>query len=457
MIQFNSDFGSAGSHLEILNYKVEVSTISTLSDVVDWRLCLGCGACAYICPEDKVSLYDFLDEGIRPVLRSDDCSGCTLCVEVCPGVQSDFRFDAPPPSPSEFAGDFAKEWGPVVAMWEGHAADPDFRFKGSSGGVLTALAAYCQEVEGMYGTLQITQNPDDPVTNYTRLSRSRQELLSATGSRYSPASVCNGLGLVEEAPAPCVVIGKPSEIAALRNASRLRPQLEKNVGVSLTFFCAETPSTRGTTDLVREMGADPDALSSLRYRGLGWPGFFAPIRKGETEPAATMTYSESWEVLQAYRPWAIQLWPDGSGELADISCGDPWYEQPDGQNPGGSLVVARTERGRKIVEGAIESGYLQLTAAEAWKLEKSQGGLLKRRGAVWGRRLASKMCGLPITRLPGLDLRHAWRALSFKEKVKATFGTIRRLIARGLYRPSRLDISQARPVTEPQPGTPETS
>jgi len=421
--------------------------IQQLSDVVDWRLCLGCGACAYICPEEKVSLLDFLDEGIRPVVRDMDCGGCRDCLEVCPGVESQLRLE--PGGAEGFGPAFEREWGSIVAMWEGHATDPDLRLSGASGGALTALAAYCQEELGMYGTLEIGQHDEEPVRNRTRLSRTREELLAATGSRYSPASVCNGLDLVEQASAPCVVVGKPSEIAAVRNASRMRPTLAEKVGVTLSFFCAETPSTNGTMTLVREMGADPSDLSELRYRGFGWPGFFAPTQRGEQKPRATMTYRESWAFLQAFRPWVTQLWPDGTGEAADISCGDPWYEEPDGKNPGFSLVVARTERGREIVEGAIEAGYLQLSPAEAWKLERSQAGLATRRGAMWGRRWVSRVVGLPVTRLPGVDLRPNWRRLSFGEKLRATLGTLRRILVRGLLGPTRLDPKKARPVPAP--------
>jgi coenzyme F420 hydrogenase subunit beta len=89
-----------------------------------------------------------------------------------------------------------------------------------------------------------------------------------------------------------------------------------------------------------------------------------------------MSYRESWGFLQSYRPWSVQMWPDGTGELADISCGDPWYEEPDGRNPGFSLVVARTERGKQMVESAMRDGYLELKPAEPWKLTKSQQGLL---------------------------------------------------------------------------------
>lgn len=396
-------------------------------------MCLGCGACAYICPDDRVSLRDFFEEGIRPVVDAGDCSGCSACVDVCPAVHSDFR-------------GLEGEWGPIVEMWEGFASDAEIRFKGSSGGVLTAIGAYCVEVLGMAGVLHIGQDVEDPMRNRTRLSRSRNELLSASGSRYSPASVCNGLDLVEQADAPCAVIGKPSEISAVVNARRLRPKLDQRVGVMLSFFCAESPSTGGTAALLDKMKVAPSSLGDLRYRGHGWPGHFAPTRRGENVPCEKMTYQESWAFLQAHRPWSVQMWPDGSGELADISGGDPWYEKPDGKNPGSSLVVARTARGREIVRGAVEAGYLILTPAEMWKLDRSQSGLLKKKGAVWGRLLAMRAIGLPTPTFNGLRLFNLWWKLSLNEKLRSTLGTLRRCITRGLYKRLRLNHAASVPV-----------
>ena len=145
----------------------------------------------------------------------------------------------------------------------------------------------------------------------------------------------------------------------------------------------------------------------------------------------------------------MSLWPDSIGELADITCGDPWYAEPDGMNPGFSLVVARTERGREIIQGAMDAAFLTLEPAERWKLVKSQSGLVEKKGAVWGRRLASRLFGLPVTRLEGLSLWKFWKLLSLKHKLQSTLGTIRRIVTRRFYRPAKLNSVGSVPVRPP--------
>lgn len=359
---------------------------------------------------------------------------------MCPAVRTDFgaprtgaRADAEPGD-----RDFRNEWGAVLEVWEGHAADAAIRFKGSSGGVLTALAAYCLEHGDMHGVLHIGQDPADPIRNRTQLSRTREELVAATGSRYSPASVCDHLEWVEHATGPCVIIGKPAEMSAVANARKLRPALDRNIGLTLSFFCAESPSTAGTTELLSKMGVSPESVTDLRYRGNGWPGYFAPSQGGSPSPSGTLSYRESWSFLQAYRPWSVQLWPDGGGELADISCGDPWYVEPDGVNPGSSLVVVRTQRGKTILRDAIDAGYLSLQRAEEWKLTRSQHGLLEKKGAVWGRLLAMRLCGLPVPNYVGSSLFQCWLRLPLTQQLRSVLGTVRRVMTRRLYEPLTL-------------------
>ena len=80
------------------------------------------------------------------------------------------------------------EVGFALEIWEGYAADPEIRRQGSSGGLLSALALYCLEKEGMGFVLHTGMDETKPWTNKTVQSRDRSEILARTGSRYAPAS-----------------------------------------------------------------------------------------------------------------------------------------------------------------------------------------------------------------------------------------------------------------------------
>jgi coenzyme F420 hydrogenase subunit beta len=420
--------------------------IHTVADVAKWRMCLGCGACAYICPKQNVRLTDVPDEGIRPTVPDPgQCGGCQDCLDVCPGYENDHSSLYRQPG---IVPELTQYCGPVMAIYEGHACDPEIRSAGSSGGAITALALYCLEQGGMHGALHIGMDPDDALRNRTRMSLNRADLVRVTGSRYAPASACDRLDLIESAPAPCVFIGQPSEVTALRKAQRLRPALNRKVGVAISFFCAGSPSSRGTRELLRRLGIDPTQVRDLRYRGNGWPGNFAVTRAGEASPAREMTYQESWGFLQAYRPFSTHLCPDGTGEDADITCGDPWYREVQPGEAGSSLVVARTERGRTLVREAMAAGYLALTPAEPRKLMDSQRNLFEKRGAVWGRVMTLRSCGLPVTRLKGFGLFRNWRRLPWRAKLRSTLGTLRRIVMRGYFKPLRLGGQGATRIPE---------
>jgi coenzyme F420 hydrogenase subunit beta len=424
-----------------------MKAITNVSEIANWRLCLGCGACAYICPEKKITLVDFIEEGVRPVIRAGACGTCSACLDVCPGYENDHRQINVRPG---ILPELAKSWGPVLEVWEGHAADMEIRMAGSSGGLLTALCLYCLERKQMHGVVHIGGDPENPLRNKTALSRSRQDLLDKTGSRYAPASACDRLDLIESAPGPCVFVGQPSEVTALAKAEKIRPQLKDKVGLSISFFCAGSPATLGTLNLLKSMGIDAAQVKEIRYRGNGWPGMFAVTLKGQSAPAFQKTYAESWGFLQAYRPFSVHLFPDGTGEDADISCGDPWYRPVRDEEPGSSLVIVRTERGREIVRGAMASGYVCLEQAESHKLKSSQQNLLAKRGAIWGRILMLRVFGLPVTRLRGFSLFDHWRLLSLNDKLRSTLGTARRIITRKLFRPLKLEPKDLHPSNPPK-------
>jgi len=397
-------------------------------------------------------MQEVLAEGYRPAFDGQAAPQSAHSLQVCPAVQTRAPASV---GKEQLVGVNASAWGSVLELWEGHASDPEIRFQGSSGGVLSALSLFCLESKGFHGVLHIGQDPEDPLHNRTSLSRSRSNLLQKTGSRYAPAAACDRLDLIENAPAPCVFIGQPSEVCALQRVRALRPALDSKVGLTLSFFCAGSPARLGTIKLLEKLGIDPEQVGDLRYRGRGWPGMFSVTLKGETRPTRQITYAESWGFVQAYRPWSVQLWPDGTGEWADISCGDAWHRTPQPGDLGSSLILIRTERGRAIFREAVAAGYVEVKPATPEMLAHAAAGLLRKKRAIWGRLATMRLFGLPAPRHRGQHLFRLWLGLSLKEKLRSTFGTARRIIQRKYWQPLELQFSSepahdtGRPVHEP--------
>jgi coenzyme F420 hydrogenase subunit beta len=358
----------------------------------------------------------------------------TRALLACPGVGLEHG-DTPPDSIVSLRA----AWGPVLEVWEGHAVDGAIRFAGSSGGAATALALSAIEAEDHHGALHIRAREDAPILNETVLSTDRAALLSGSGSRYAPASPCDGLHLIRDAPGPCVFIGKPCDVAATSRARRVDPLLDAKLGLTVAIFCAGTPTLRGTLAMLEAMGVDdPAAVTSLRYRGNGWPGDAHAREDGPSGHAreSRLTYDESWgDILQQHRQWRCYVCVDHTGEFADIAVGDPWYRDPELDELGSNLILVRTERGRRALAAAMEHGYIAARPVGPEYVPASQPGLRRVRGAVWGRVVTSRLLGIPAPIYRRMPTFRAWLLeLTVRERLQSTVGLVRRIRRRGLWR-----------------------
>jgi coenzyme F420 hydrogenase subunit beta len=407
-----------------------IRRISTLKDVVDWELCTGCGACYYRCGKAGVTLVNVEGVGIRPRFDSSQCASFTGCLSTCPGYQVEAGLAAGPLA-KKSEGDYS--FGPALEIWEGYACDPEIRFRASSGGILSALALYCLEREKMEFVLHTAMDESKPWTNKTVQSTTRSEILARTGSRYAPASPCEGLGAIEESGRPCVFIGKPCDASAVAMLRKERPALDQRLGLVLAFFCAGTPSTRGTLNLLKSLEVAPEETKALRYRGEGWPGKFK-VLSGNPGKEKSLSYPEAWGQLISYRPWRCHLCPDGLGRVADISCGDAWREAADDGDVGRSLVLVRTPRGQEILRRAVAAKYVELTPSGQAQVFAAQPNLIERRAEILGRLLVMRLLFVPTPRLIGFSLLRGWIRLPLFKKIRTVARTARRFWRRGWRR-----------------------
>jgi coenzyme F420 hydrogenase subunit beta len=389
-------------------------------------------------------MVDTVEHGKRPLIaEGTDKETARALIATCPGRS----IDAAPATGAAGAKSYEHAaWGPVLEVWEGHATDPELRHHGSSGGVVSALSLFCMEEKGYPGAVQVRARSDQPLLNESVISRSRSDVLASTASRYAPASPCERLADLSASRQPHVFVGKPCDVAGAACFAARDAASSSGIGLSISIFCAGTPSLAGTRELLAHLGVEQhDEVLEVRYRGRGWPGRmsvrFRSTSTGEIRTAST-SYEEGWgDILQKHTQWRCRVCADHIGEYADLSIGDPWYRPVAEGDPGQSLIVVRTDRGRQVLREAVEAGVLHLEPRTLETLAASQPNLERTRGAVFARCLTARLAGAAAPRYRDAALHRVWwRALSPTAKLKSFAGTMKRILIKGLYRKERAEI-----------------
>ncbi|SLN67445.1 coenzyme F420-reducing hydrogenase subunit beta [Falsiruegeria litorea R37] len=411
-----------------------------ISTIVAKNLCTGCGACAGVFPS-AIQMFEDPVNGRRPVVENSirGKRAAEAAVAVCGGATGDW-------SDLQCQDDIDADWGPVSSVWQGWAADPEVRQSGSSGGAVTALALFALETAQADGVAHIAARPDDPRLNQAVISRDRAGLMRGTGSRYAQASPAEAIKEIAAGTDRVVFVGKPCDVASVKRVSQTQPSLGDQIPLTISIFCAGAPNLQATDRLLDRLEVPKQArLVDLRYRGNGWPGRMQATWVGEDGTEQTsegISYAEGWgKILQSERRWRCRMCADHTGALADISVGDPWHTPPADQSEAGqSLIVARTEKGQKLIQDAIRTGVLIATPQSRDVIERAQPNLKNNHGAVWGRTLAMRAVGLPAPKTKGQRLFELWLGLSTKQKVQSVLGTWKRILRERLWR--KVSISE---------------
>lgn len=395
----------------------------TFDQVVAAGLCSGCGLCA---SGSRVELkWDTRAEFLRPHENPDgraDADG-PLLVD-CPGVNVAHAAES-------MADERDPIWGPVVAARAGAATETEARYRGSSGGVITALLIHLLETKQITGVLQVGSDRDSPLLSIPRISRTPDEILACAGSRYAPSPTLQDI-LHRLAPVDrLAIVGKPCDIVGFRNLSQRFPVLRERIPFAFSFFCAGVPSQQASIELVKRMGGAPKDVVSFRYRGNGWPGdATAQLTDGRE---LRMSYNESWGgVLSRHLQFRCKICPDGTGEFADIVGGDAWYGvdgYPDfDERDGRSAILTRTAVGESLVAAAIAAGVLVADSIDLREIDKMQPFQVRRKTTVLSRIAALHLLGKFTPNYWRLGLLRAMFHANIGLQVRSFLGTVSRVL-----------------------------
>jgi coenzyme F420 hydrogenase subunit beta len=325
-------------------------------------------------------------------------------------------------------------WGRYEAVHEGWATDEGLRHAGASGGALSAMLAWLIESGQVDGVVSVAEEIENPLGNDTVLSTNREEIITQAASRYAPSQPLERVGALLKQGGRYAFVGKPCDVAGLRNWAKLDPAIDKRFPIKLSFFCAGVPSMNGGEKLAKALGVAPEDLRSFRYRGQGWPGRTVAISKDGEE--ASLSYAESWGgILSKHVQPRCRICADGIGLDADIAFADAWetdgagyplFEERDGR----SLIVARTPFGAQLLQRAVKADAIAVEPGSMDRIAAMQPGQLRRRQELLGRLAGRILAGRPIPRYRRLAIWQNGRAFGALPTLRAMLGMARRCLMR---------------------------
>jgi coenzyme F420 hydrogenase subunit beta len=392
----------------------------TLTEIVENGLCIGCGLCRSIAGPEQVDLVMTPEGRERPIARQELSEPVLARINaVCPGT----RIGGPDPADQGDDADSDTVWGWAARLSIGYASDPLVRFRGSTGGVLTALGQFLLASGRVKFILHVAASRTAPMRSERRLSFDSAAVLEGAGSRYGPAAPLVDFCEILERGEPFALIAKPCDVTAVRSLARIDPRVDRQMRYALTLVCGGASDLAKSEEVLARFGLSEDELALFRYRGFGNPG---PTRLETKDGRAhELTYQQLWE---DEAKWMIQprckICPDAIGQGADIAASDVWPGGgPTGEDDGFNGIIVRTRRGLELYEAAVAAGVLTIERAASFAdFDLFQPHQLRKRRAVWARLKGMEIAGKPVPQVTDLGLEDCARQNALAENLREARG-----------------------------------
>ena len=365
-------------------------------------LCIGCGACAS--GADATMTWDGYGQlkpaGPATLQRSE--AFAKLC-PFSPGAANEDAIAAArfPDAPHRDA-----RLGRHTSCHVGAVAEPPFRERGSSGGMVTWVAAELLRRGEIDGVLHVHPGvPGQPFFGY-RISRSQDELLAGARSRYHPVHMADVLDQVRAAPGRYAVVGIPCFIKAVHGARAQDPVLAERITHMLGLFCGHMKSARFVESFAWQLGADPARVRAVEYRlkdanrPANWYTAHLTLDDGSTRQNEWFHLADGDWGAGYFQNGACDFCDDVVAETADVSFGDAWVEPYSSDGRGTNVVVVRAPLIQRLIDEGVAEGRLDLRPVDAAFVADTQAAGFRQRREGLAYRLTWARRGLrPVKRV----------------------------------------------------------
>lgn len=357
-------------------------------------LCVGCGACAGLCPRGGLAMAWTASGEYRPEAQGECPPSCDLCRAVCPCL------DHPEDEDSLAAAIFAgvpgirhrPETGHYLVGYVGHA-EGGYRARGASGGVASWFLASCLEQGVVDRVICVAPQPESACLFAFTVCDRPEQVRAAAGSAYYPLEMSAVLQAVQRDQHRYALIGLPCFVKALRLAMLNHRQLRERIVLLAGLVCGHLKSTGFAGFLARSLGLTEAEVAGITFRH-PLPG------KPATDYAVLVTGKNGRARLGRMAELAPGAWPEGLfklqacsycddvfAELADVTFMDAWLPEYSQDGAGTSLALVRGERAHALLQQGMAEGQLSLQPIGIEQAVASQAGILAQKRSLLAGRL----------------------------------------------------------------------
>ena len=378
-------------------------SVNQLSDIVDNGLCIGCGLCQSIAGKDKIEVTMTSKGRLEPKEISKISPEIfKKIVNVCPGTIVEGL-------PKEEVNQSAKHnlvWGYYLSLCYTWSTDKKIRFESSTGGLLNGLSIYLLETKKVKFILHTAADPKKPMRSVPKFSYSKEELLNCEGrSRYGPTAPLEKFHEALDLSQPFAFVGKPCDISAIRQLSKIDTRVNQLCKYLLTLVCGGFAEFTKAQEFIESFNVKEDELSIFRYRGYGNPGKMYIKTKDGRE--YDREYNSFWGEESTWRvPFRCKICPDAIGESADIAALDTWRGgSPKGEDEGFNAAIVRTKKGLDLLNEAAKTGFIHIgDKLEIEDISDFQPHQVNKKKAVYARHQGMKKNNSPTIHTKGLRI-----------------------------------------------------
>lgn len=398
--------------------------------IVEEGLCIGCGLCQSVAGKNFIRMNFTQEQSERPVVLQELSKEVVERIyQTCPGT----RLEGLPKVLIDAETQMDEIWGPYQRLIRAYAADPEVRYRGSTGGVMTALGQYLLESEQVDFIVHVRASQTYPTFGERHISLDPGAVLEGAGSRYGPTAPLSDFLAILEKGQPFAFMGKPCDVSAIRNLACYDERVDTLCKFKIVMVCGGFMDAPGMRNFLKSVGTSFEEVSSFRYRGFGCPG---PTRLETKEGRVVeMTYLDFWgeDASSWSLPFRCKVCPDGIGEAADIAVADTWpggspTEEMQKTDPGTNALIVRTALGRKLVECAAQEGSLvieqEITPDD---LSHYQPHQVDKKRAVWARYVGLRVAQQLTPQVSRLRIAELACTQSVAKNLKEARGTRQRI------------------------------